>query len=43
VQLHFWRVPFADIPKDPASQVEFINGLWDAMQDALNRLEVARP
>ena len=43
VQLHFWRVPFADIPKDPEAQVEFINGLWDAMQDALNRLEVARP
>jgi hypothetical protein len=43
VQLHFWRVPFAEIPKDPEAQVEFINGLWDAMQDALNRLEVARP
>ena len=27
---------------DPEAQVEFINGLWDAMQDALNRLEVAR-
>jgi 1-acyl-sn-glycerol-3-phosphate acyltransferase len=43
VQLHFWRVPFAELPKAPEAQVEFINGLWDAMQNALNRLEVARP
>ena len=43
VKLHFWRVPFADIPKDPNAQADFINDLWDAMQAALRRLEVASP
>ncbi|MFM8355635.1 MAG: 1-acyl-sn-glycerol-3-phosphate acyltransferase [Gammaproteobacteria bacterium] len=32
VRIHFWRVPFADIPTDRASQVAFLQAEWDRMQ-----------
>ena len=38
VHLEFWRVPFTDIPQDPAGQQEFLYQQWDRMQATVDRL-----
>ncbi len=34
-RLHFWRVPFAEIPTDKAAQALFVEEQWQRMQDEI--------
>jgi 1-acyl-sn-glycerol-3-phosphate acyltransferase len=42
VRIHFWRVPFADVPSDRDSQVAFIQAQWDRMQAWITAQGAAR-
>ena len=39
IRLHFWRVPFAAIPKDPDGRREFLFGQWDEMQRHVSAMQ----
>ena len=41
IKVHFWRVPFAEIPKDPDGQRHFVVASWDRMQREVSRLQPA--
>ncbi len=42
IQVHFWRVPYAEIPKDNKAQLNFIWSQWDQMQHEIHRLRSLR-
>ena len=42
VHLDFWRIPFAEIPKDPAEQKQFLFKQWDEMHRRVQHLDQLR-
>ena len=40
VRIHFWRVPYAEIPNDHRA---FLYEQWDRMQATIDRLRAERP
>ena len=42
IRVHFWRVPFADIPVDLDGQRNFVVESWDRMQREVSLLHSAR-
>jgi 1-acyl-sn-glycerol-3-phosphate acyltransferase len=43
IRIHFWRVPFAAIPRDRDATVQFLFQQWDRMQDSVRALAAGRP
>lgn len=43
VRLHFWRVPFAEIPRDVADQRAFLFAQWDRMEAEVAALRALPP
>tara|TARA_B110000014_G_scaffold130987_1_gene90364 strand:+ start:2825 stop:3361 length:537 start_codon:yes stop_codon:yes gene_type:complete len=41
IKVHFWRVPFAEIPKDLDDQRHFVVESWDRMQREVSVLQSA--
>ncbi len=39
IQLRFWRVPFAAIPKDDAGRRDFVFSQWDEMQRSVRTMQ----
>lgn len=38
IRIRFWRVPYAEIPCDPAAQRPFFDGQWQRMSDTVEAL-----
>ena len=43
VRIHFWRVPFSEIPGDDAEHRAFFDECWDRMQAEVEKLNRAAP
>jgi len=43
IRIHFWRIPFQDIPKDRDAAIQFLFGQWDRMQETVRALATGRP
>jgi 1-acyl-sn-glycerol-3-phosphate acyltransferase len=43
IRIHFWRVPFAEIPQDRDATIRFLFRQWDRMQDTVRALAAGRP
>jgi len=43
IRIHFWRVPFAQIPTARDALVRFLFGEWDRMQNTVRALADGRP
>ncbi len=39
IRIHFWRVPFAEIPVDESARREFLFAQWDRMQETVLALQ----
>jgi 1-acyl-sn-glycerol-3-phosphate acyltransferase len=42
IRIHFWRVPFQDIPTDRDAAIRFLFGQWDRMQETVGALASGR-
>lgn len=43
IRIHFWRVPFADIPRDREAAIQLLFRQWDRMQDTVQALAAGQP
>lgn len=43
IRIHFWRIPFAELPRERDAAIRFLFQQWDRMQDTVRALAAGRP
>jgi 1-acyl-sn-glycerol-3-phosphate acyltransferase len=43
IRIHFWRVPYEDVPHDRDAMVPFLFRQWDRMQETVRALAAGQP